>query len=48
MQAQHRARIEAFHQRRLTKGLGLKPLVVGELSDCRPAAMATALAGDAA
>lgn len=48
VQAQHRARIEAFHQRRLTKGLGLKPLVVGELSDCRPAAMATALAGDAA
>lgn len=48
LQAQHRARIEAFHQRRLTRGLGLKPLVIGELSDCRPAAMAAALAGDAA
>jgi Anion-transporting ATPase len=48
LQAQHRARIEAFHHRRLTRGLGLKPLVIGELADCRPAAMAAALAGDAA
>jgi len=47
-QVQHRARIEAFHQRRLTKGLGLKPLIVGELSDCQPKAVAAALAGDAA
>jgi hypothetical protein len=48
VQAQHRARVEAFHQRRLASGLGLKPLVVGELPDCRPPAMAAALAGDAA
>ncbi|HQZ15727.1 MAG TPA: ArsA-related P-loop ATPase [Vicinamibacteria bacterium] len=48
VQVQHRARIEAFHQRRLTRGVGLKPLVIGELADCRPAAMAAALAGDAA
>lgn len=47
-QVQHRSRIEAFHQRRLTRGLGLKPLVIGELSDCRPAAVAAAVAGDAA
>ena len=47
-QVQRRTRLEAFHQRRLTKGLGLKPLVVGELSDCRPAAVAAVLAGDVA
>lgn len=48
VQVQHRARLETFHQRRLASGLGLKPLLIGELSDCRPAAMAAALAGDAA
>lgn len=47
-QVQRRTRLEAFHQRRLTTGLGLKPLVLAELSDCRPAAIAAALAGDAA
>jgi hypothetical protein len=46
--ALRRARLEAFHQRRFAKGLGLKPLVVREVSDCRPAAMSQALAGDAA
>ena len=48
VQVQHRSRLEAFHQRRLTKGLGLKPLIIGELSDCRPAVIAAAVAGDAA
>lgn len=47
-QVQRRTRLEAFHQRRLTKGLGLKPVVIGELSDCRPKAVAAVLAGDAA
>ncbi len=48
VQVQHRARLEAFHQRRLSSGLGIKPLLIGELKDCRPAAMAAAIAGDAA
>lgn len=48
VQVQHRARLEAFHQRRLTRGLGLTPRVLGELPDCRPKAVAAALAGDAA
>ncbi|MBX7184928.1 MAG: hypothetical protein K1Y01_07250 [Vicinamibacteria bacterium] len=47
-QVQRRSRIEAFHQRRLAKGLGLKPILIGELLDCRPKAMAAALAGDVA
>ena len=48
VQVQHRTRLEAFHQRRLARGLGLTPLVIGELPDCRPKAVAAALAGDAA
>ena len=41
---QRRTRLEAFHQRRLAKGLGLSPIVVGEMASCRPAAVAEALA----
>jgi hypothetical protein len=44
---QRRTRLEAFHQRRLAKGIGLAPLLVGELPDCRPATVAAALEGAA-
>ena len=47
-QVQRRTRLEAFHQRRLIKGLGLRPQIVGELSECRPKAVAAVLAGDVA
>lgn len=40
-----KARLEAFHQRRLSGGLALKPILVGELPNCRPATVAAALAG---
>jgi len=45
---QRRTRLEAFHQRRLALGLGLKPFIVREVSDCGPAAMSRALVGAAA
>lgn len=40
-----KARLEAFHQRRLAKGLALTPRLIGELPNCRPATVAAALAG---
>ncbi len=43
---QRRTRLEAFHYRRLAKGLGLSPLIIGELPNCRPATMAAALSGE--
>jgi hypothetical protein len=46
VQSHRRARLEAFHQRRLVKGLGLKPVLIGELANCRPATVAAALAGE--
>jgi len=42
--AQRRSRLEAFHRRRLTRGLGLEPVLIGELPNCRPATVAAALA----
>lgn len=44
--AQRRTRLEAFHHRRLEKGLGLSPLIIGELANCRPATVAAALSGE--
>ena len=44
--AQRRTRLEAFHHRRLEKGLGLSPLIIGELANCRPATVAVALSGE--
>lgn len=40
-----RTRLEDFHRRRLARGLGLTPLVVGELPSTRPARVAAALSG---
>jgi hypothetical protein len=40
-----KARLEAFHERRLEKGLSLRPILIGELLNCRPATVAAALAG---
>jgi hypothetical protein len=45
---QRRTRLEAFHQRRLTQGLGLPPIIVREVSDCRPGVLAASIAGEAA
>jgi len=42
--AQRRSRLEAFHRRRLARGVGLEPVLIGELANCRPAAVASALA----
>lgn len=42
--ALRRARLEAFHHRRLARGLGLEPILVGELQSCRPATMAASIA----
>lgn len=42
---QRRTRLEAFHQRRLTRGLGLSPVVIAELPNARPATVALALSG---
>ena len=38
-----RSRLEAFHRRRLARGLGLEPLLLGELPNPRPASVAEAL-----
>ena len=43
LRVQRRTRLEAFHQRRLTKGLGLTPVVIAELPNVRPATVALAL-----
>jgi anion-transporting ArsA/GET3 family ATPase len=40
-----RSRLEAFHEKRLAKGLGIRPLRVAELSDHGPASIAKALSG---
>jgi hypothetical protein len=45
VRAQRRARLEEFHQRRFAQGLALKPFVLPEVSDCRPAVMSEILAG---
>jgi hypothetical protein len=42
---QRRTRLEAFHEKRLAKGVGLRPFKVAELSDHGPAAIAKALSG---
>jgi hypothetical protein len=44
---QRRTRLDAFHYRRLAKGLDLTPIVVGELSNCRPATVLAELRGEA-
>jgi hypothetical protein len=41
---QRRSRLEAFHRRRFARGLGLEPILIGELESSRPAAVAAALA----
>jgi hypothetical protein len=46
LRVQRRTRLEKFHQRRLTKGLGLTPVIIGELSNCRPATLAAAIGGE--
>lgn len=38
-----RTRLEAFHHRRLARGLGLQPILVGELSSCGPQAVAASI-----
>lgn len=43
-----RTRFEAFHQRRLSLGLGLTPILIAELPNCRPATMAAELSGEEA
>ncbi|MBK5255363.1 MAG: hypothetical protein JJE39_04965 [Vicinamibacteria bacterium] len=43
LRAHRRTRLETFHQRRLSKGLGLSPVLIRELRNCRPAAMAAAI-----
>ncbi len=43
---QRKMRLEAFHRRRLAKGLSLSPIVIGELPNCRPATVAAALSGE--
>lgn len=40
---ERRARLEEFHRRRLGKGLGLEPLCVPELPNCRPTTVAAAI-----
>jgi hypothetical protein len=42
---QRRSRLEAFHERRLSKGLGFRPFQVAEQSDHGPLSMAQALSG---
>ncbi len=39
-----RSRLEAFHRRRLARGLGLEPLLIAELPNPRPTTVADALA----
>jgi hypothetical protein len=39
-----RSRLEAFHRRRLARGLGLEPLLIAELPNTRPTTVADALA----
>ncbi len=43
---QRRMRLEAFHYRRLARGLGLAPIRIGELPNCRPKTVAAALSGE--
>jgi hypothetical protein len=43
LRVQRRTRLEAFHQRRLTRGLGLTPVLIAELPNVRPATVALAL-----
>ena len=45
LRVQRRTRLEAFHQRRLAKGLGLAPVLIPELPNVRPATLALALEG---
>lgn len=45
LRVQRRTRLEAFHQRRLTRGLGLTPVVIAELPNVRPTTVALALQG---
>lgn len=40
---QRRTRLETFHYRRLSRGLGLSPILVGELQNSRPKTVAAAL-----
>lgn len=40
---ERRARLEAFHEKRLAKGLDLEPIGVPELPNCRPATVAAAM-----
>ena len=41
-----RSRLEAFHRRRLARGLGLEPLLIKELPNPRPTTVAEALAAE--
>jgi hypothetical protein len=47
-EVQRRSRLEAFHYRRLARGLDLRPLVIGDLPNCRPLTVAAALSTEAA
>jgi len=46
LRVQRRTRLEAFHRRRLSRGLGLSPIVIRELPNTRPATVAAALGED--
>lgn len=43
---QRRSRLEAFHLKRLSHGLGMSPIVLHELANTRPATVARALDGE--
>ncbi len=45
---QRRTRLEQFHLKRLTRGLGLSPRIIPELSNCRPGTVAAFLSGEKA
>jgi hypothetical protein len=46
LRAQRRTRLEKFHQRRLSRGLGLSPILIRELPNCRPSTVAAAIGGE--
>lgn len=43
-ESSRRSRLEAFHRRRLARGLGLEPMLIAELPNPRPSSVADALA----
>ncbi|MEO8359470.1 MAG: ArsA-related P-loop ATPase [Vicinamibacteria bacterium] len=45
---QRRSRLEAFHLKRLSKGLGMSPIILRELANTRPATIAKALSAESA